>query len=436
MKILVISNIYPPGFIGGYELGAREIVDYLWQHGDDIQVLTSKSIAHEDDGETAPYPVNRSLGFLMEKPSRIQNLSKFKNYWANESNLQIIEVTIHDFKPDLILCFNLRGLGVYSILKLFQGTNTPTCLYLMDDYLSGMEKKSLSRFCVDLSFRKDKFRNVLQLISMTDRLADQFSDHGLVKVSHISTIPGWVDILHVGIDRSLETKKIRKFIYASRISEHKGVYLILEALKGMRSEELSQLRIEFFGDGERPKLDKMIEDMGLSKYVNVATPIAKSLLSVELNSADFLLFPTWEKEPFGFIVVEAMANGCIPIVTKGIGVTDYLHTGKNSILIERDINGVRDAMLATISMSENAILEMKQSAQKTAEEFFNSIQVLSNVKSALNDILLRKNSEDSGHGSKRESTRRSIPLREVLLVCSIDSIAIALKRLVIRLFKL
>ena len=42
MRILVISNIYPPGFIGGYELGAREIVDYLWQGGDDIQVLTSE----------------------------------------------------------------------------------------------------------------------------------------------------------------------------------------------------------------------------------------------------------------------------------------------------------------------------------------------------------------------------------------------------------
>jgi glycogen(starch) synthase len=436
MRILVISNIFPPGFIGGYELGAREIVDYLCQHGDDIQVLTSESLDREGDRETAPYPINRSLVYVIEKPSRLQNRSKFKNYWANESNLRIIESTINEFNPDLILGFNLRGLGVYSILNLFQATNTPTCLYLMDDYLSGINLKSLSRVCVDLSFRKEKLTNVLQMISMTDRLADQFSDHDLVSVSHFSTIPGWVDISHIGMDRPLETEKIRQFIYASRISEHKGVYLILEALRGMRPEELSRLHIKLFGDGEHPKLDRMIEDIGLSKYVSVSTSITKSLLGAELGGADFLLFPTWEKEPFGFIVVEAMANGCIPIVTNGIGVTHYLDTGNNSILIERDIKELRDAMRASILMSEDKISEMKLSARRTAEEFFDSAQVLSDVRSTLNNIFLRNKSEDSQHKNKRVSARRAIPFHEVLLINSIDSIALALKLFTIRLFNL
>jgi glycosyltransferase involved in cell wall biosynthesis len=271
---------------------------------------------------------------------------------------------------------------------------------------------------------------------MTDRLADQFSDHGLARVSHFSTIPGWVDILDVGMDRPLETGKIRQFIYASRISEHKGVYLILEALRGMRPEELSQIYIKFFGDGERPKLDKMIEDMGLSKYVNVATPITKSLLRAELSGADFMLFPTWAKEPFGFIVVEAMANGCIPIVTNGIGVTHYLETGNNSILIERDIKELREAIRASILMSENEISEMKLSARRTAEEFFDSAQVLSDVRRTLNSIYLRNKSDVSQHRNERVSTRRAIPFHEIFLINSIDSIALALKLLIIRLFKL
>ena len=41
MKILVVSNLYPPDFIGGYELGCRQAVDVLRDRGHEVRVLTS-----------------------------------------------------------------------------------------------------------------------------------------------------------------------------------------------------------------------------------------------------------------------------------------------------------------------------------------------------------------------------------------------------------
>ena len=41
MRILVATNLYPPHYIGGYELRCRDIVEGLVKRGHDVYVLTS-----------------------------------------------------------------------------------------------------------------------------------------------------------------------------------------------------------------------------------------------------------------------------------------------------------------------------------------------------------------------------------------------------------
>src|SRR3954469_20251061 len=41
MKLAVVSNLYPPLFIGGYEIGAALVVDELRRRGHDVRVLTA-----------------------------------------------------------------------------------------------------------------------------------------------------------------------------------------------------------------------------------------------------------------------------------------------------------------------------------------------------------------------------------------------------------
>src|SRR5437870_5404347 len=47
MKILVISNLYPPHYVGGYELHCEQITEGLRARGHEIQVLTSDYVADE-----------------------------------------------------------------------------------------------------------------------------------------------------------------------------------------------------------------------------------------------------------------------------------------------------------------------------------------------------------------------------------------------------
>jgi len=52
MKILVVTNLYPPQHIGGYELGCRDVVEKLCARGHNVRVLTSNF--HDGRTETPP----------------------------------------------------------------------------------------------------------------------------------------------------------------------------------------------------------------------------------------------------------------------------------------------------------------------------------------------------------------------------------------------
>lgn len=53
MRILVISNLYPPYYIGGYELACKNVADGLRKREHEIVVLTSTygtEIPTQEDG--------------------------------------------------------------------------------------------------------------------------------------------------------------------------------------------------------------------------------------------------------------------------------------------------------------------------------------------------------------------------------------------------
>ena len=44
MKILALTNLYPPHYLGGYELICYMVTNELRARGHDVQVLTSKHV--------------------------------------------------------------------------------------------------------------------------------------------------------------------------------------------------------------------------------------------------------------------------------------------------------------------------------------------------------------------------------------------------------
>ena len=63
MKLLVVSNLYPPAVLGGYEVECQVVVDALRARGDEVVVLTGDRDAR---AATAQRDVRRELAFLSQ----------------------------------------------------------------------------------------------------------------------------------------------------------------------------------------------------------------------------------------------------------------------------------------------------------------------------------------------------------------------------------
>ena len=109
MKVLIISNLFYPNEIGGYEIGCKDFTNLLKDMGHETLVVTS---IHENN--------------LPDKNESIIRIFKmftgfgyFKNVFSyNECekyNSKVFKKLIEDWKPHKILLWNIEGLGTKLI---------------------------------------------------------------------------------------------------------------------------------------------------------------------------------------------------------------------------------------------------------------------------------------------------------------------------------
>lgn len=132
MKILFLTNFYPPASRGGYEQWCQEVGDGLRERGHEVTVLTStygRKDVHND-----PVWVKRELHLEMELAS-LKNALQFFTVRKNREreNLRLLQKTIDHFSPAVILLWGMwnfpRSLPVLAE-KLLPGR----VAYYMGDY--------------------------------------------------------------------------------------------------------------------------------------------------------------------------------------------------------------------------------------------------------------------------------------------------------------
>lgn len=149
-------------------------------------------------------------------------------------------------------------------------------------------------------------------------VSSSFSASPLIDRSiHLITVPlGQKDIRRdaISIESQLEG---RNFIFLGSLGLRKGLPLLLEA--GACLEKESRLRL--LGRAERFAADKLLSQAN-EKIEVTLNPNRDHVLKV-LAKSDVFLFPSYY-EGFGIAILEAMASGCIPIVSRNTCGPDIL----------------------------------------------------------------------------------------------------------------
>jgi glycosyltransferase involved in cell wall biosynthesis len=366
MKLLLISNIFPPGYIGGYELGALEIARALAARGHDVQVLTSDYFldeANEIDG----FEVHRILESVSMAHDLIDTDTQNRlGHYINLRNIRKIGSAYRQFKPDVVLLFNIHGLGSLGILQFLTSVGVPTMLYLMDNVFSGLRPNSSRHKKFQQLFGDPQLNRLSKIIAMSQNVSRSVAATIGADLGPVTYIPGWVNVQSDWPTEVHTHDGGVRFVFSSRVTPHKGTELMLDAAENLVRRGITGFSIDVYGSGWVADFMQKVQTKGLSDYIRYRGSVGKSEMLAGFFHYDALLFPTWEREAFGFVASEAAAAGCLPIMTAGIGASEWFLDNIDCIKISRSAHSLTAAMLQVIYLSGEDLLKMRTAAMHAA----------------------------------------------------------------------
>ncbi|MFC3492390.1 glycosyltransferase family 4 protein [Glycomyces rhizosphaerae] len=119
---------------------------------------------------------------------------------------------------------------------------------------------------------------------------------------------------------------------AGRMTGMKGFDILIHAF-ALVADEFPEWKVKIFGRGrDRKKLEELIKEHGLEGRVEMPGPVTP--LDAEWGKASIAAIPS-RFEPFGLVIVEAMAAG-LPVVCTAVkhGPIEIIDTEENGLLVE------------------------------------------------------------------------------------------------------
>lgn len=138
------------------------------------------------------------------------------------------------------------------------------------------------------------------------------------------------------------------FAYLGRLVVEKGVSLLLEAARLLRSEG-QDIRVALIGDGpERVRLEKQIEDSHLESTVRITGFLSPQFVERELENVRAVVIPTIMEETAGLAAIEQMMRGR-PVIASAIGGLAEIVDGAGLTFRPGDPAALAKAMLRILN---------------------------------------------------------------------------------------
>ena len=180
--------------------------------------------------------------------------------------------------------------------------------------------------------------------------------------------------------------KVTTFGYSARITERKGLYLILEALEAIHKKNPAvRLIISGAGTDEQiKKLKNYMDDHQMHSYVEFIgfTRDIEGLY----RSIDCLLLPTITREAFGLVICEAMYCG-VPVITSGSGAQrEIINHGHSGFIVDPlNTDTLQQAMEHVMSDSVD-LPKIITNARQVVEERFIITRVADELVSIIDNL--------------------------------------------------
>ena len=407
MRVLCLTNFYPPHEIGGEAQSCQDVVQALRMRGHQVAVLTSthgvRGAAPSRDG------VIRELKLEMELGS-LHAVRFFVSRRRREVAChKVLQRAVGRWSPDVLFVWGMWNLP-RSVLSLAEDLRPGKVAYRFADYWAtlpsqhemywrgasgrpGMAwlKRSLAglalsqiaaeappaplnlqnAYCISLSMRRSLIGKGLRL------------EGAPVTYNGVDT-----ELFHPRPPRARQMRPLN-LVYAGRLAAEKGVHTAVEAMALLvAAGHGACVRLAIIGGGEGgypARLQDEVISIGLSDYVSFRGSVAKPDMPAALREFDALLFTSTWSEPFGRVLIEAMASGLALVAAKVGAVPEIATDGEDALFFApgdaADLAAKVRRLIDDPSLGERLAV----AGRRTVEERFTKVRMVEEVEAYLNE---------------------------------------------------
>lgn len=364
MKLLFLSNLYPPNEIGGYEKLCYSIAQGMVDKGYEVVVLTSNY------GEKKYNHKNQKVINELKLHINSENIytpflgSEEEKRLINERNINCYKKVIESEQPDLVFIWNLFFLD-QSFLSVLCEDNIKKVFFLTDNWLlffvnpefigSYMNQQTTKMRNQNIRHYMKKFIELFpskkcniffqnfSAIFSSNYMLQLYKTAG-IKFDESKLIYNGVELKKLRnikkIDRSFFVSEERiNLFFAGRIVDVKGLDVLLRSLNLLINEKrYTNIFLKVIGDNSdsvyMKKINDYIKNHKLERYVSFQKPVSEEKLLEEFQKNDIFIFPSLY-EPFSLTLIYAQASGIPTIASKTGGNPEIIINGKTGMLYDK-----------------------------------------------------------------------------------------------------
>lgn len=391
MRILFVSNLYPPFDLGGYEKHCHEVATRLQARGHSVFVLTGR---YGSPGPVQEDGIWRTL-FLECNLEHYDPVHFFTRRWQEERhNGRALLTMVDEFRPHVIMFWGMWMLS-RNLPSLAEASDVPVA-YMIEDLWPVSEDvhtwywrmptrrpfvRSLKSLAARLAFahlRLDGYPPVLRfehVVCGSHFLREKIAEiipafkNAEVVMCGIELEP----FFRVQYDRSLDRNGAIRVIYVGGLNPDKGVHTVVRSLAHVL-EMAPDLRprLTIVGSGH-PEYENYLHDLvgtlGIEDQVQFLGSVPKEQIPGILYQHDIQVVPSVWEEPFGRVVVEGMAAGLVVVGTGTGGSGEILIDGVNGLVFPPEDAAALAEQLARLACNPDLHSRLAKAGQKTAASF-------------------------------------------------------------------
>lgn len=346
MKIAILSTFYEP-----YMSGAEQLVKHL---------LEKLDRSHELFLITARF--NREL-------PQVEKRDGFVIY-----RVGLGHKTLDKFLYPLLAAWQVRRLKpqvVHAVMESYAGGALVLVKFF---YSSSKRLLTLQSGDLDVSQKQKQFWLRIfwraihhaphQITAISHFLAERARKLGVLE-SKIVVIPNGVDLAEIPAGIGQVPNRV---VCVARLSWEKGLDDLINAW-GKVVVDVPAAQLQIVGEGpERPKLEKLICELGLVEKVTLLGRLDHHHTLAVLSSASVFVCPSLA-EGLGIVFIEAQACGVPVIGTRVGGIPDVIENGVTGLLVSpHDPEALAQAL---IQLLQDQVLahKLKQQALKNISRY-------------------------------------------------------------------